>query len=88
MPRQTIRLSVDAGERLQSAVKLRGYANPSTFLRAAMDRELKGRDVFAAERHEPEAEWTITFRQQPPLALLRYRPFIDRVCPFSIDLEA
>jgi len=44
MPRRTIRLSVNADERLQSAVKLRGYANPSAFLRAAMDHELKGRE--------------------------------------------
>jgi Arc/MetJ-type ribon-helix-helix transcriptional regulator len=44
MPRRTIRLSTEADERLQSAVKLRGYANPSTFLRAAMDHELKGRE--------------------------------------------
>ena len=44
MPRRTIRLSADADERLQSAVKLRGYANPSAFLRAAMDHELKGRE--------------------------------------------
>jgi Arc/MetJ-type ribon-helix-helix transcriptional regulator len=44
MPRRTIRLSVDADERLQSAVKLRGYANPSAFLRAAMDHELKGHE--------------------------------------------
>ena len=44
MPRRTIRLSVDADERLQSAVKLRGYANPSAFLRTAMDHELKGRE--------------------------------------------
>ena len=68
MPRRTIRLTVDADERLQSAMKLRGYANPSTFLRAAMDHELKGRDVFAAERHELEAEWTITFRRQNSLS--------------------
>ena len=44
MPRRTIRLSADADERLQSAVKLRGYANSSAFLRAAMDHELKGRE--------------------------------------------
>jgi Arc/MetJ-type ribon-helix-helix transcriptional regulator len=44
MPRRTIRLSVDADERLQSAVKLRGYANPSAFLRTAMDHELKGHE--------------------------------------------
>ena len=44
MPRRTIRLSADADERLQSAVRLRGYANPSAFLRAAMDHELKGRE--------------------------------------------
>jgi len=34
---------VDADERLQSAVKLRHYANPSLSL-AAMDHELKGRE--------------------------------------------
>jgi len=45
MPRRTIRLSADADERLQSAVKLRGYANPSAFLRGAMDHELKGREA-------------------------------------------
>ena len=53
MPRRTIRLSVNADERLQSAVKLRGYANPSAFLRAAMDHELKGREetmIGAEER--------------------------------------
>jgi hypothetical protein len=44
MPRRTIRLSADADERHQSAVKLRGYANPSAFLRTAMDHELKGRE--------------------------------------------
>src|SRR5271170_4869985 len=44
MPRRTIRLSVEADERLQSAVKLRGYANPSAFLRTAIDHELKGRE--------------------------------------------
>jgi Arc/MetJ-type ribon-helix-helix transcriptional regulator len=51
MPRRTIRLSVDADERFQSAVKLRGYANPSAFLRAAMDHELKGREeaILGAE---------------------------------------
>jgi Arc/MetJ-type ribon-helix-helix transcriptional regulator len=44
MPTRTIRLSADADERLQSAVKLRGYANPSAFLRAAVDHELNGRE--------------------------------------------
>jgi len=44
MPRRTIRLTADADERLQSAAKIRGYANPSAFLRAAMDHELKGRE--------------------------------------------
>jgi predicted transcriptional regulator len=44
MPRRTIRLSADADERLQSTAKLRGYANPSVFLRAAIDHELSGRE--------------------------------------------
>ena len=52
MPRRTIRLSADAEERLQSTAKLRGYANPSVFLRAAIDRELRGREeaTIAAEQ--------------------------------------
>jgi len=51
MPRRTVRLSSDADERLQSAVKLRGYANPSAFLRTALDQELKGREetILGAE---------------------------------------
>jgi hypothetical protein len=44
MPRRTIRLSADADERLQSGAKLRGYANLSVFLRAAIDHELSERE--------------------------------------------
>ena len=44
MPRRTIRLSADADERLRSAAKLRGYANLSVFLRAAIDHELSERE--------------------------------------------
>jgi len=44
MPRRTVRLSADADERLQAMVKNRGYANPSVFLRAAIDHELSGRE--------------------------------------------
>ncbi len=44
MPRRTIRLNADADQRLQKAAKLRGHANPSAFLRAATDHELKGRE--------------------------------------------
>jgi Arc/MetJ-type ribon-helix-helix transcriptional regulator len=43
MPRRTIRLTADVDEQLQSTAKTRGYANPSTFLRAAIDHELVGR---------------------------------------------
>ena len=52
MPRRTIRLSAEADERLQSTAKLRGYANPSVFLRAAIDHELRGREeaTIAAEQ--------------------------------------
>jgi hypothetical protein len=53
MPRRTIRLSADANERLQSTAKLRGHANPSAFLRAAIDHELTGREdtmIGAEER--------------------------------------
>ena len=44
MPRRTIRLTADIDERLQSTAKLKGYANPSAFLRAALDHELSGRE--------------------------------------------
>jgi predicted DNA-binding protein len=51
MPRRTIRLSADTDERLQATSKVRGYANPSVFLRAAIDRELSGREdaIIGAE---------------------------------------
>jgi Arc/MetJ-type ribon-helix-helix transcriptional regulator len=44
MPRRTIRLTADTDERIQSTAKLKGYANPSSFLRAAIDHELSGRE--------------------------------------------
>jgi predicted transcriptional regulator len=44
MPRRTIRLADDIDERLQSTAKLKGYANPSAFIRAAIDHELSGRE--------------------------------------------
>jgi predicted DNA-binding protein len=53
MPRRTIRLTADIDERLQSTAKQKGYANPSAFLRAAIDHELSGREdtmIGAEER--------------------------------------
>jgi Arc/MetJ-type ribon-helix-helix transcriptional regulator len=53
MPRRTIRLTADTEERLQSTAKLKGYANPSSFLRAAIGHELSGREdtmIGAEER--------------------------------------
>ena len=53
MPRRTIRLTAEIDERLQSTAKLKGYANPSAFLRAAIDHELGGREdamIGAEER--------------------------------------
>src|SRR5271156_6059855 len=53
MPRRTIRLNADIDQRVQSTVKLKGYANPSAFLRAAIDHELSGREdkmIGAEER--------------------------------------
>src|SRR5450755_4799179 len=53
MPRRTIRLTPEADERLQSTAKLRGYANPSAFVRAVIDNELSGREdtmIGAEER--------------------------------------
>jgi len=44
-------LTADIDERLQSTAKLKGYANPSAFLRAALDHELSGREdtIIGAE---------------------------------------
>jgi hypothetical protein len=53
MPRRTIRLTADIDERVQSTAKQKGYANPSAFLRAAIDHELSGREdtmIGAEER--------------------------------------
>ena len=53
MPRRTIRLTADVDEQLQATAKTRGYANPSTFLRSAIDHELGGREdtmIGAEER--------------------------------------
>ena len=44
MPRRTIRLTADVDERVQLTAKQKGYANPSAFLRAAIDHELSGRE--------------------------------------------
>jgi Arc/MetJ-type ribon-helix-helix transcriptional regulator len=44
MPRRTIRLTADIDERVQSRAKQKGFANPSAFLRAAIDHELSGRE--------------------------------------------
>jgi Arc/MetJ-type ribon-helix-helix transcriptional regulator len=44
MPRRTIRLTTDIDERIQSAAKLRGYSSPSSFLRAAIQKELGERE--------------------------------------------
>ena len=51
MPRRTFRLTADTEERVQSTAKLRGYANPSAFLRTAIDHELRGREdmIIGAE---------------------------------------
>jgi len=53
MPRRTIRLTADVDERLRSMAKQKGYANPSAFLRVAIDHELSGREdtmIGAEER--------------------------------------
>ena len=49
MPRRTIRLSADIDERLKSTAKLKGYANPGSFLTSAIDHELSGREDIGAE---------------------------------------
>jgi hypothetical protein len=44
MPRRTIRLTTDTDERIQYVAKLQGYSSPSAFLRAAIKKELGGRE--------------------------------------------
>lgn len=41
MPTQIFQPSAGADEGLQATAKVRGYANPSGFLRAAIDHEIK-----------------------------------------------
>jgi Arc/MetJ-type ribon-helix-helix transcriptional regulator len=53
MPRRTIRLTTDTDDRIQSAAKQRGYSSPSSFLRAAIQKELGEREdgmIGAEER--------------------------------------
>ena len=53
MPRRTIRLTPDIDDRIQSAAKQRGYSSPSSFLRAAIQKELGEREdgmIGAEER--------------------------------------
>jgi len=53
MPRRTIRLTTDTDDRIQSAAKQRGYSSPSSFLRAAIQKELREREdgmIGAEER--------------------------------------
>jgi hypothetical protein len=52
MRRGTIRLTVDTDERLQSTAKVKGYANPSGFLRAVIDYEMSWREdtMIGAEK--------------------------------------
>ena len=44
MLKRTIRMSPETIQRLQSAAKLRGYANASAFIREAIGNELRGRE--------------------------------------------
>lgn len=44
MLKRTIRMTPETIQRLQSAAKLRGYANASAFIREAIGNELRGRE--------------------------------------------
>ena len=44
MPRRTIRLTPDIDDRIQSTAKQRGYSSPSSFFRAAIQKELGERE--------------------------------------------
>ncbi len=52
MPKRTIRLAHEIDERLQSTAKLRGFANASAFMRAAIDNEIRGREDSMAEAEQ------------------------------------
>lgn len=54
MVKRTIRITKETDEQIRSAAKLRGYATPSVFLRAAIKREL-GTDEGCATRAEGQA---------------------------------
>jgi hypothetical protein len=40
MPRRTIRVTAETDDQIRSVAKLRGYSNPSAFVRAAIKKEL------------------------------------------------
>jgi Arc/MetJ-type ribon-helix-helix transcriptional regulator len=43
MPKRAVRIQPELDQRLQKATKERGYRSPSTFIRAAIETELKSR---------------------------------------------
>jgi Arc/MetJ-type ribon-helix-helix transcriptional regulator len=64
MPRRTIRLTADTDEQIRSVAKVRGYSNPSAFLRAAIKRELGEREDGIAGAEERLAASIEQVRQE------------------------
>ena len=64
MPRRTIRLSAETDERVRAMAKVRGFANPSVFLRAAIERELKGREEAVLSLEERLASTAEQIRRE------------------------
>jgi Arc/MetJ-type ribon-helix-helix transcriptional regulator len=64
MPRRTIRLTADTDEQIRSVAKLRGYSNPSAFLRAAIKKELDEREDGVAGAEERLAASIEQVRQE------------------------
>src|SRR5580704_89444 len=84
MPRRTIRLTADIDERFQSTAKQKGYANPSAFLRAAIEHELSGREdtmIGAEERLAASMEQMRReiFRRRAQQALFAYVDSLAKV---------
>jgi predicted DNA-binding protein len=52
MLKRTIRMTTVTNERLQSTAKLRGYANVSAFVRAAIENELRGHEDMTSETEQ------------------------------------
>ncbi len=63
MPKRAIRISAGLEERIQAAVKERGFLTASAFIRAAIEHELSGRGELALTEDRIAASFERVFRE-------------------------